>query len=74
MNLVENILLRVGVSDDTLGYGLNCLVKLHDRINNKNRVINLIHTFRDSPSVEVQKRALEYSKLVESEWNDIRNS
>lgn len=74
LNLVENILLRVGVSEDTLGYGLNCLVKLYDRVNDKKRVVNLIHTFRDNPSVEVQKRALEYSKLVDSEWNDIRNS
>lgn len=46
------------MSEDTLGYGLNCLVKLHDRMNDKKRIINLINTFRDNPSVEVQKRAL----------------
>lgn len=74
LNLVETIMLRVGVSDDTLGYGLNCLVKLFDKVNDKKRVINLIYNFRDNPSVEVQKRALEYSKLIEQEWNEARNS
>ena len=74
MSLVESIMLRVGVSDDTLGYGLNCLVKLYDRISDKSRVTNLIHNFRDNTSVEVQKRALEYSRLVDSEWNDTRTS
>lgn len=51
LNLVECIMLRVGVSDDTLGYGLNCLVKLFDRVSDKKRVVNLIYTFRDNPSV-----------------------
>ena len=73
LNLVENILIRVGVSDDTIGYGLNCLLKLFDKVGQKKRVLNLINFFKDNPSVEVQKRSLEYSKLVSKEWDGSRN-
>ena len=72
ISLVENLILRPGVQDDIVSYGLSSLFKLADKVKDRKRITNLIRSFDNSPSYEVQKRACEYSKLLEPEWSEER--
>lgn len=72
LSLVENLILRAGASDDIISYGLSCLFKLADKTKDRRRITSLIKSFDNSPSYEVQKRACEYSKLLDPEWTEER--
>lgn len=69
LSLVEKIVMRVGTDSDTVTYGLSCLFKLYEKVRDRKRVRSVIGGFEDHPSLEVQKRACEYVKLLEQEWN-----
>ncbi len=72
MDLIEQLLFRPGVSHDTVAYGLSCLLKLHEKYSDKVRIAKMIKSFESNSDLEVQKRACEYGKLLESSWDQDR--
>ena len=70
--MVEQLLFRVGVLNDTISYGLSCLLKLHEKFGDRSRIIKMIKSFESHSDLEVQKRACEYGKLFESQWDQDR--
>lgn len=66
------MILRVGADSDTIAYGLSSLFKLSEKTRDRKRIIGIIKSFEDNPSLEVQKRACEYVKLLDPEWNEDR--
>jgi hypothetical protein len=72
LSLVEKMILRVGADSDTIAYGLSSLFKLSEKTRDRKRIIGIIKSFEDNPSLEVQKRACEYVKLLDPEWNEDR--
>ncbi len=45
LSLIENCMLRVGASDDTISYGLSCLFKLYEKMKQKQRITSIIKSF-----------------------------
>ena len=42
---MESIIFKVGISNDTISYGLSCLLKLYERFQNKDRIAKMIRSF-----------------------------
>jgi len=72
LDLVEHLLFRVGVLNDTISYGLSSLLKMHEKFGDKGRIMKMIKSFEAHSDLEVQKRACEYGKLFESQWDQDR--
>lgn len=72
LDLVEQLLFRAGVLNDTVSYGLSCLLKLYEKFGDKTRIVKMIKSFEAHSDLEVQKRACEYGKLFESQWDQDR--
>ena len=68
LDLVESIIFKAGILNDTISYGLSCLLKLYERFTNKERINKMIRSFEAHSDLEVQKRACEYTKLLEKNW------
>lgn len=64
---------KATATDETLEYGLTALFKLFDKFRDESeRIGKIIRTFESHANLEVQKRACEYTKLLESAWNGDR--
>ncbi len=57
LDLVESIIFKAGISNDTISYGLSCLLKLYERFQDKERINKMIKSFEAHSDLEVQKRA-----------------
>jgi AP-1 complex subunit gamma-1 len=64
LDLIESIVFKAGILNDTISYGLSCLLKLYEKLSNKERVSKMIRSFEAHSDLEVQKRACEYTKLL----------
>ena len=64
LDLIESIIFRVGIHNDTISYGLSCLLKLYEKFSTKDRISKMIKSFEAHSDLEVQKRACEYAKLL----------
>jgi len=69
LDLIESIIFKVGILNDTISYGLSCLLKLYEKFSNKERIAKMIRSFEAHSDLEVQKRACEYTKLLERNWD-----
>ena len=75
MDLIESVMFRIGVAFDTIAYGLSALLKLHEKFTSeRERIAKMIKSFENHSDLEVQKRACEYSKLLESVWDQDRKA
>lgn len=72
LDLVESIIFKAGIENDTISYGLSCLLKLFEKFSNKERIAKMIKSFEAHSDMEVQKRACEYKKLLEKGWDNDR--
>lgn len=72
LDLAESIIFKAGIKHDTISYGLSCLLKLHEKFSNKERILKMIRSFEVHADMEVQKRACEYTKLLEKNWDEDR--
>lgn len=70
--MIESIIFKVGIVNDTISYGLSCLLKLYEKFSNKERIQKMIRSFEAHSDLEVQKRACEYAKLLEKNWDEDR--
>ena len=57
LDLVESIIFKVSINNDTIAYGLSCLLKLYEKFSNKERIHKMIRSFEAHSDLEVQKRA-----------------
>ena len=64
LDLIESIIFKVSINNDTISYGLSCLLKLYERFSNKERITKMVRSFEAHSDLEVQKRACEYAKLL----------
>ncbi len=56
-------------------YGLTALIKLYTKFHSQKEVIEeIIRSQTTSTSLEVQKRACEYMKIIESTWDQYRDA
>lgn len=72
LDLIENIIFKVGIANDTISYGLSTLLKLYEKFTNKERIVKMVRSFETHSDMEVQKRACEYAKLLENSWDQDR--
>ncbi len=45
LDLIESIIFKVGVSNDTIAYGLSTLLKLYEKFSDKAKIIKIISYF-----------------------------
>ena len=74
IDLIEQIIFRPVTANETIEYGLSALFKLYDKFANehKERILKMIKSFESHSDLEVQKRACEYSKLLDQSWREER--
>lgn len=72
IDLIEQIVFRPGVANETIEYGLTSLFKLYDKFSLKDRILKMIRSFESHADLEVQKRACEYARLLDQSWRDER--
>ena len=74
LDLIEQILFRPTVATETIEYGLSSLFKLFDKFSPqlRERIFKMIKSFENHSDLEVQKRACEYVKLLDSSWQEDR--
>lgn len=74
IDLIEQILFRMGAASETIEYGLSALFKLHDKFGAelRERIVKMIKSFESHSDLEVQKRACEYVKLLDQSWREER--
>lgn len=47
LDLIENILFKVGIENETIAYGLSALLKLHDKfVAEQGRIATMIGSFK----------------------------
>ena len=70
IDLIEQIIFRPVAANETIEYGLSALFKLYDKFSNdlKERILKMIKSFESHSDLEVQKRACEYTKLLDQNW------
>ena len=74
LDLIEKIILKPNASDIVKEYAVTSLIKLYVKYGSqKSQIMNLIDTQTTSSSLEVQQRACEYLKLIESDWDANRH-
>jgi hypothetical protein len=69
---VENVIFKVGTVNDTISYGLSTLLKLYEKFSDQSRIKKMIQSFEAHSDLEVQKRACEYIKLLDHNWDEDR--
>lgn len=73
IDLIEQIIFRVGAANETIEYGLSALFKLYDKFESlRERILKMIRSFESHSDLEVQKRACEYARLLDQSWRDER--
>lgn len=73
INLIETVIFKASVADETIQYGLTSLFKLYDKFRDQSeRISKIIKSFESHSNLQVQKRACEYSRLLEASWNGDR--
>ena len=72
LDLIESVIFKHGINNDTISYGLSCLLKLYEKFSDKGRIDKMIRSFEAHSDLQVQKRACEYTKLLEKNWDDDR--
>ena len=72
LDLIETIIFKIGIGNDTISYGLSTLLKLYEKFTQKERITKMIRSFEAHSDLEVQKRACEYNKLLEHHWDSDR--
>ena len=45
LDLIESIIFKAGILNDTISYGLSCLLKLYEKLSNKERISKMIRSF-----------------------------
>ena len=45
LDLIEIILFKVGINDDTISYGLTCLFKVYEKFFDIDRIFKIIRSF-----------------------------
>ena len=70
--MIESIIFKIGIGNDTISYGLSTLLKLYEKFRERDRITKMIRSFEAHSDLEVQKRACEYAKLLESSWDSDR--
>jgi hypothetical protein len=45
LDLIESIIFKVGVGNDTVSYGLSTLLKLYEKFSNRDRIVKMIRNF-----------------------------
>jgi hypothetical protein len=74
IQLISKILSKPNQSDTIREYSLSALIKLYSKFNSGHSIIaELIKAQTQSNSIEVQKRALEYLRLLDTEWDGDRS-
>ena len=69
LDLIESVIFKIGIGNDTISYGLSTLLKLYEKFRERDRITKMIRSFEAHSDLEVQKRACEYAKLLESSWD-----
>eukprot|EP00828_Plagiopyla_frontata_P026162 TRINITY_DN3394_c0_g1_i1.p1 TRINITY_DN3394_c0_g1~~TRINITY_DN3394_c0_g1_i1.p1 ORF type:complete len:600 (-),score=107.60 TRINITY_DN3394_c0_g1_i1:89-1888(-) len=74
LNLIEKILLSQFCSQISIEYGLTALLKLWKKFPlHQTKIQELIQTFQNNPSIEVQQRVIEYEEILNEEWRKNRD-
>lgn len=45
LDLIENIIFKVGIANDTIAYGLSTLLKLYEKFSSRDRIVKMIRSF-----------------------------
>lgn len=45
LDLIENIIFKAGICNDTIAYGLSCLLKLFEKFTNRERITKMLKSF-----------------------------
>jgi len=45
LDLIESIIFKAGIGNDTISYGMSCLLKLYERFTDKNRILKMMGSF-----------------------------